>query len=234
MDNDDNYRPPRHWGDFGALFLAGGFSLFGLYLIVDMLLGGHPLAILFRPPAQEQAQPSRAAIEAQWNEKKFTTAPGEVIISTNTFPPPPAGRAAFPEIRDWSSLSITLERGACLGACPIYSVRISGDGTVVFRGVNCVAVKGEQVAHISAADVRQLFQKFRDADFFALSDRYAASVTDMPTYTTSISFDGHAKSVTDYAGSMVAMPRVVTDLENAIDKTAGTARFVSDGHGGCR
>ena len=32
--------------------------------------------------------------------------------------------------------SITLERGACFGTCPIYQVSVASDGTVRFEGFN--------------------------------------------------------------------------------------------------
>jgi hypothetical protein len=90
MDEDDDRRPPIHWGDFGALFLAGGFSLFSLYLVGDLLLGGHPMAVLFRsPPAQTQpaqAQPQVPSAQEQM-AAPFQTQPGEVVLSTRTMTP---------------------------------------------------------------------------------------------------------------------------------------------------
>jgi hypothetical protein len=86
MDDDDNYRPPVHWGDFGALILAGGFSLFGLYLVVDMLLGGHPMAILFQKPAA-QTQQVQVPSEQEQMAAPFQTQPGEVVLSTKTMTP---------------------------------------------------------------------------------------------------------------------------------------------------
>jgi len=85
MDEEDDYKPPRHWGDYGALFLAGGFSLFGLYLIVNMISGGHPLAVLFRKPP-EQAQPAIPSEEEQ-RAAPFHAEPGEVVLSTKTLTP---------------------------------------------------------------------------------------------------------------------------------------------------
>lgn len=87
MDEDDDRRPPIHWGDFGALFLAGGFSLFSLYLVGDLLLGGHPMAVLFRaPPAQTQALPQVPSAQEQM-AAPFQTQPGEVVLSTRTMTP---------------------------------------------------------------------------------------------------------------------------------------------------
>jgi len=224
MDDDErDCRPPFHWGDFGALLLAGGFSLFGLYLVVDLLMGGHPLAVLFRAPPQQQAT---KPTEADWRDKKFTTAPGEVVISTATGLPVGTADSGFPSIKDWGSLRITLSRSVCYGTCPVYSVQISGDGTVVYHGQDCVAQRGEQSARIPPATVRALVGAFRQTRFFSLRERYAASITDNPTYTTSIAFDGRKKTVSDYAGAAVGMPEAVSVLEDAIDKAAGTERWI--------
>jgi len=86
MDEDDDYKPPRHWGDYGALFLAGGFSLFGLYLIVTMIFGGHPLAVLFRKPPEQQTQPAVPSDQEQM-AAPFHAEPGEVVLSTKTLTP---------------------------------------------------------------------------------------------------------------------------------------------------
>ena len=231
MDDDDDKdsRPPIiHWGDMGALALAGGFSLLGLYLVLTMLFGGHPLAILF----QEAPKPQPRALTAEdWNQKQFTTQPGEVVLSTSMAR---SAGASFPPVKDWASLRITLERGVCLGSCPSYIVEIAGDGSVLYRGRACVAVKGEQRARIPSAAVRALVAKFRDVDFFTLRGRYAGQVTDHPTTTTAIAFDGSRKSVVDYVGLDAGMPRAVARLEDAIDAAAGTKRWIGEEKDSCR
>jgi hypothetical protein len=88
MDEEDDHRPPVHWGDFGALILAGGFSLFALYLVADLLLGGHPMAVLFRkPPEQTQTQQVQVPSEEEQRAAPFHTEPGEVVLSTKTMTP---------------------------------------------------------------------------------------------------------------------------------------------------
>ena len=57
-------------------------------------------------------------------------------------------------------------------------------------------------------------------------DRYEAPITDLPTQIVSISFDGHSKTVVDYAGQNVGMPAAIDELEQAIDDAAGTAAVV--------
>ncbi|MCP5411827.1 MAG: hypothetical protein H6924_06790 [Alphaproteobacteria bacterium] len=139
----------------------------------------------------------------------------------------PAQRVPFPEIRDWNSLQITLRRDACLGDCPIYHVKIAGDGSVEYQGDAYVAVPGRHIAKISTETVRSLFDAFKKAHFFWLFDTYRAKITDNPEYQIGISFDGNSKIVTDYVGSAIGMPKEVTDLEKLIDVLAGTAKWVS-------
>ena len=51
-------------------------------------------------------------------------------------------------------------------------------------------------------------------------------MTDMPTYVTSISFDGMSKSVLDYVGREAGMPRGVSDVELAIDRLSGASNWI--------
>ena len=133
----------------------------------------------------------------------------------------PNQHLAFPEIKNWSSVRITLRRTGCFGTCPSYKLTIFGDGTVVYNGDGYVPYCGEYRGHIPIDAVRQLVNQFRAADYFNLFDRYALNATDLPTYITSITFDDNTKSVLDYAGVHTGMPEAVDSLENSIDRLAG-------------
>lgn len=138
----------------------------------------------------------------------------------------PAEHVAFPPIKDWSSLRISLQRTMCYGTCPDYTVTIAGDGTVTWDGGRFVKVHGPATAHIALEKVRALFERFRKAEYFWLLDKYTAHITDFPAQNTTIAFDDHMKSVNDYAGQMIGMPEVVSELERAIDETANTAQWI--------
>jgi hypothetical protein len=138
----------------------------------------------------------------------------------------PPEHVNFPKIHDWNSLTITLSRSPCFGACPVYDVTIHGDGSVDYNGAHFVGTMGEQHAKISRGKVRDLYARFKRADFFWLYDNYHAFVTDLPTAHVSISYDGQTKQVTDYAGGMIGMPEVVSDLETAVDRAAGTKKWI--------
>jgi hypothetical protein len=56
MNDEDDDRVPVAWGDVGALVLAAGVAVGTLWLIGDMLFGGHPLAAFFPKAAPQAAQ----------------------------------------------------------------------------------------------------------------------------------------------------------------------------------
>jgi hypothetical protein len=148
----------------------------------------------------------------------------------------------FPEI-DRSKLQITLERTGCFGTCPSYRVTIDGRGNVVFTtepdpamwpdGIpaqhdefNYVAVTGTYQTRVDPAQVDALVQEFRRADFFALNDAYVSPVTDNPTYVLTIDTGNGTKTVVDYVGEEMGMPRSVTRLQLLVDRLSNTRRWI--------
>ena len=119
-------------------------------------------------------------------------------------------------------IAITLERTACFGFCPVYSVTLRDDGTVSYQGKQHVKVSGTHTWKIDPAAVRALAKEMQDAGFFALQDEYRAMVTDHPTVHTTLSAGGRTKKVTNY----VAGPQVLKDFEARIDQVAGTQKYV--------
>jgi hypothetical protein len=132
----------------------------------------------------------------------------------------------FPEIHDWNSLRITLNRSGCYGMCSTYEIEIRGDGTVLYDGQAYVGTTGKPKVQISHASLVKLVDTFRGADYFSLASGYVSGVTDMPTYVSSISFDGVSKSVLDYVGRDAGMPAGVSDVEAAIDRLSGASHWI--------
>lgn len=138
----------------------------------------------------------------------------------------PDVRVPFPPIKDWSSLHIRLERTPCYGWCPAYSVEITADGSVTWFGRHYVEAKGGRSAQVPPEKVRALYAAFVKADFFWTFDKYEAPITDLPTHVISISYDGREKTIVDYAGTHVGMPKAIDDLEEAVDTLAGTKAWI--------
>lgn len=124
-----------------------------------------------------------------------------------------------------AEVAVTLERGACFGACPVYKVTIYTDGTVVFEGQAHVDAEGQQTTTIEPQVVEQLVAGFEEAGYFDWEDEYTEmTVTDLPTITTSITRNGETKQITRYAGDSNA-PVELPYLEAWIDLAAYTGQW---------
>jgi len=134
-------------------------------------------------------------------------------------------------------VSIALQRTGCYGSCPAYRLELRGDGLVSYRGDAFVVAQGSYQWRVAPAVVAALVERFRQADYFRLKGAYIAGVTDLPSYITRLSLGTQQKVVVDYGGGDAvpdddagppgpAMPRSVTELEDAIDAAAGSASWV--------
>ncbi|MEN7538332.1 DUF6438 domain-containing protein [Aurantiacibacter flavus] len=153
----------------------------------------------------------------------------------------------FPEVID-DEVKITLQRTACFGSCPDYTVTIDGQGNVEFRTRgeifpgefevhrsfsrnDGILLSGVHTDEIDPGVVASLLEQFRDAKFFSLNDEYRAQITDSPAYILTIDTGTASKTVVDYVGEEVGMPPVVTQLQEAVDQAAGSARWVDGAEG---
>jgi hypothetical protein len=136
-----------------------------------------------------------------------------------------AALLALPAAAQQGKPVITLERTACFGTCPIYTVAIYADGTVVYNGERFVDVTGQQTGSIDPETVKQLVAGFEAAGYFDWNDSYTdMHVTDQPTITTSITRDGITKQIARYTGDSSA-PLALPYLENWIDLAANTSQW---------
>ncbi|HEX9102083.1 MAG TPA: DUF6438 domain-containing protein [Polyangia bacterium] len=125
-----------------------------------------------------------------------------------------------------SPVSLSLERTACYGRCPIYKVTVLRDGTVLWEGERFVKVTGKATAKLPAAAIAELARAFARADFFALHDKYDRyDVTDHPSAVVSFDDGKRKKSIHHYHGDRSA-PQALSELEDRIDELVGTARWI--------
>jgi hypothetical protein len=234
-----------------AVPASAGMSMAGVDVMVTISPQGEVVAAEADKRRNfEGPDPGPAIIAARrWKFRPFhyrgeaVAARGTVTIAYWTAPKRRASDAPFPTV-DYSNLEIGLTRSSCFGSCPDYKVTIDGSGGVFFttrapalkgggeahrqfgpgRGV---LLPGEHRARIDRATLDALIERFRAAHFFGLEREYTAPVTDLPTYVLKFRTGGRSWTVTDYGGRMAGMPPVVTELEDAVDKAAGTARWVT-------
>jgi hypothetical protein len=126
---------------------------------------------------------------------------------------------------------ITLQRTACLGTCPVYSLEIFADGLIRFVGTDFVQYTGERRAVVSQQVVENLIAYLLKADYFTFQDSYETckdakgttwTITDLPTAITSLRVGTARKTVRNYA----CAPKRLGDVEDEIDRVANTKRWI--------
>lgn len=124
-----------------------------------------------------------------------------------------------------ATFEIELERTACFGTCPVYSVTINQDGQVVYSGEAFVQTTGEHHSQISSAKVGELRRAVERIDFFKLKDRYTEmGATDMPSAILQLTLNGRTKIVEHYFGDFDA-PQALFELETEIDRITNSAQW---------
>jgi hypothetical protein len=119
--------------------------------------------------------------------------------------------------QDKSSVAITLERTACFGTCPIYTISIFDNGDVIYKGDKFVDVVGEQTSQIDPETVKAMVAAFEKPGYFDWKEAYdTQTVTDLPTIITSVTRNGQTHKITRYAGDSSA-PLALPFLEQWID-----------------
>jgi len=128
-----------------------------------------------------------------------------------------AQNAALP-----SDLLIKLERTACYGSCPVYSLTIDAKGTVSFSSTRADGKAVQHTDRVAISEVAAVLATARRIGFFEMRDSYRAMITDLPTTFVTITADGQTKRIEDYFSA----PRELKELENLIDEVGRTQRWL--------
>jgi hypothetical protein len=127
--------------------------------------------------------------------------------------------------------AITLERTACFGSCPVYSISVWPSGEVKYEGKVHVSRMGAASARVPRERLEALLSEIERAGYFSFADRYTSGepscgryATDSPTVITSVTLRGRTKRITHDYGCGGA-PGALTILERKIDDVLGSDRW---------
>ena len=128
---------------------------------------------------------------------------------------------------------VELARSACYGSCPVYSLVINADGTVVYWGEAHVRLHGQGTKKGPPQAVSELVRDSLAAGFLTWNDRYDSEATDMASAQTTIVAGEIAKTIRDYGpederlyGSQAEVRRKLAAIEKRIDTVAQSAEWV--------
>ena len=129
--------------------------------------------------------------------------------------------------------TLVMNRSACLGRCPVYSVEVTSKGNVTFRGERFVALPGTHTGFARNTDVSRLDRALADENFFSLNqpdlDACTVSVTDNPTVEIVVVNGRSNHRVSYYYGCETPAGAGLDRLSKVVDEVAGTRRWVRSG-----
>jgi hypothetical protein len=124
---------------------------------------------------------------------------------------------------------IQMRRSGCADApCPVYSVSIYLDGTVVYEGRANVSALGERRWKISSEPINQLLREMAAMDF--LDTPEGSGICPDATATAIVILDYHPGSTQKtviHDERCGGAPPALAALEEAIDRLTGTERWIA-------
>jgi hypothetical protein len=123
------------------------------------------------------------------------------------------------------TLIATLDRGACNGTCPIYSLYFYDDGDVEYIGSQFVKVQGEAMTRLGPRQLATVHELFARASYFTLGGAYETDhAVDVPLIGTSYVHAGQSKSISHADTS--GIPAALTALEAGLDAVVRIERWI--------
>jgi hypothetical protein len=120
---------------------------------------------------------------------------------------------------------ITLERTACLGACPDYKVVIHANGSMLYQGRYSVETQGTRKSEIPISEVQKLVERLRKQGFFNWKEKKLACI-DFPEVEITVVLDGRRKHVLEGCNE----PGPILKLADEIDRISGAKRWIGKAH----
>jgi len=118
-------------------------------------------------------------------------------------------------VLDEDSLLVSLSRGYCFGTCPVYSVHIYSSGLALYVGQANVDMEGRFSGHVSADQLAGITRVAKEIDYFSMDTLYNnPPVSDLPSHSTSVVWQGWRKSIKRRIG----FPESLLRLEKEIDR----------------
>jgi hypothetical protein len=112
------------------------------------------------------------------------------------------------------SVVARIQRTACFGRCPIYTMTVFEGGKVVFEGKKWVDKEGTYEARVDDDKIEKLYSKANSVGFFDFESVYDNQyVTDLPSTITTLKREGKFKTVIGRYES----PELLHEFENFFD-----------------
>lgn len=119
----------------------------------------------------------------------------------------------------------SIERTACFGLCPTYTMTIYADGFVEYNGIRAVDKIGAYTRTISQERMDSIVTCAKEIGFMEMEDSYDDEmVMDLPSATTTVVIEGEKKSVM----RRYDFPKRILTLEKLFDNIMNSGSWLSE------
>ena len=119
--------------------------------------------------------------------------------------------------------NLKMDKGACFGSCPVYSLEIDHQGNAIYDGKRFTEKVGMHKYKLSKDQFKQVTDQLTLMNFFALQDNFKSDVADLPTVTIAHTHKGLSKSIT----GKDTRPKRVLELQKILENLTQTGEWVS-------
>jgi hypothetical protein len=123
--------------------------------------------------------------------------------------------------------TVELQRTACLGICPVYTLRVWGTGLVTYHG-EFGLVKGDRIRFISPLAAWRLFEAALGYGLIHPDPVYTNGNTDFEGSRTCLGFGPLTKCArvtSDYSPTLAGQPAGLRELNRLIDEVTNSVQW---------
>jgi hypothetical protein len=128
---------------------------------------------------------------------------------------------------------VKLQRSACFGKCPIYTVAVKKNGEVIYEGHKYVFVEGIQTAVLSKESIASIEDQLIKYKFLKMTSNLSPGARGCSIFATDHSYiliegavKNKRKAISTYLGCNSEQVESAIELASQIDKIAETSKWV--------
>jgi len=132
-------------------------------------------------------------------------------------------RASKFESNSYINHSIILEKTACFGTCPVYTVIINGKGEMEFKGKKFTKMDGRWTSQLGANEITQFFGEINAAKLSSKANEYPSTYSDLPSSIITYNDGGkHAKTIRIEGTHPAILDDIIKKIELKMDSASWT------------
>lgn len=112
--------------------------------------------------------------------------------------------------------SVLMGRGACYGTCPVYTIEVFENGTLVYNGKNFVDKLGFYEKKISPTEAVNFIKKFNTLRPDTLPQAFEMRIPDLPTVYYFVSYPDSVKRIFNADGGPIELKNFAKTFEDFV------------------